>query len=84
MLKSEVICWPVTLGIVAVAFSSIVAAGLRLMLTMPGLAAVAGSPYLGFFCVGGGFLIVRTLAVALVLSMDLAADTSLITSPPYS
>ena len=45
MLKSEVISWPVTLGILLVAFGSLVAAGLPLMLTMLGLVAAAGSLY---------------------------------------
>ncbi len=47
MLKSEVISWPVTLAILLVAFGSLVAAGLPLMLTMLGLLAAAGSLYLG-------------------------------------
>jgi putative drug exporter of the RND superfamily len=47
MLKSEVISWPVTLGILLVAFGSLAAAGLPLMLTMVGLVAAAGSLYLG-------------------------------------
>jgi putative drug exporter of the RND superfamily len=47
MLKSEVISWPVTLLILLLAFGSLVAAGLPLMLTMVGLMAAAGSLYLG-------------------------------------
>jgi RND superfamily putative drug exporter len=47
MLKSEVISWPVTLAILVLAFGSLVAAGLPLMLTILGLAAAAGSLYLG-------------------------------------
>ncbi|MGC2373064.1 MAG: MMPL family transporter [Solirubrobacteraceae bacterium] len=47
MLKSEVVSWPVTLGIMLLAFGSLVAAGLPLMLTMVGLLAAAGSLYLG-------------------------------------
>jgi RND superfamily putative drug exporter len=47
MLKSEVISWPVTLGILVLAFGSLVAAGLPLMLTILGLVAAAGSLYLG-------------------------------------
>ena len=46
MLKSEVISWPVTLLILLVAFGSLVAAGLPLMLTIVGLVAAAGSLYL--------------------------------------
>ncbi len=46
MLKSEVISWPVTLGIMLLAFGSLVAAGLPLMLTMVGLLSAAGMLYL--------------------------------------
>ncbi len=46
MLKSEVISWPVTVLILLLAFGSLVAAGLPLMLTMVGLLAAAGSLYL--------------------------------------
>ncbi|HSO97714.1 MAG TPA: MMPL family transporter, partial [Solirubrobacteraceae bacterium] len=46
MLKSEVISWPVTMVILLVAFGSLVAAGLPLMLTMVGLLAAAGSLFL--------------------------------------
>ncbi len=47
MLRSEVISWPVTLAIMVLAFGSLVAAGLPLMLTMVSLLAAAGSLYLG-------------------------------------
>jgi RND superfamily putative drug exporter len=47
MMKSELISWPVTLGILVLAFGSLVAAGLPLMLTILGLVAAAGSLYLG-------------------------------------
>ena len=47
MLKSELISWPVTLGILVLAFGSLIAAGLPLMLTITGLVAAAGSLYLG-------------------------------------
>jgi RND superfamily putative drug exporter len=47
MLKSELISWPVTLGILVLAFGSLVAAGLPLMLTILGLVAAAGSLYIG-------------------------------------
>ena len=42
MLKSELISWPVTLAILVVAFGSLVAAGLPLMLTILGLVTSAG------------------------------------------
>ncbi len=47
MLKSELISWPVTMIILLLAFGSLVAAGLPLMLTILGLVASAGSLYLG-------------------------------------
>ena len=47
MMKSELISWPVTLAILVLAFGSLVAAGLPLLLTILGLAASAGSLYLG-------------------------------------
>src|SRR4051812_24452120 len=47
MMKSELISWPVTLAILLLAFGSLVAAGLPLMLTIVGLAAAAGSLWIG-------------------------------------
>ena len=47
MLKSEVISWPVTMAILVLAFGSLVAAGLPLMLTIAALIASAGLLYLG-------------------------------------
>ena len=46
MLKSELISWPVTLAILLLAFGSLVAAGLPLLLTILGLVASAGSLFL--------------------------------------
>lgn len=42
MLKAEMFSWPVTLAIMVVAFGSLVAAGLPLLLTLAGLIASAG------------------------------------------
>jgi len=74
MLKSEVISWPVTLGIMVLAFGSLVAAGLPLMLTMVGLLAAAGSL----------FLVTQVLAVsiwamnfALMFALALGIDYAL-------
>jgi len=47
MLKSELFSWPVTLVILVLAFGSLVAAGLPLMLTIAGLVLSAGVLYLG-------------------------------------
>jgi RND superfamily putative drug exporter len=43
MMRSELLSWPVTLAILAIAFGSLVAAGLPLMLTMAGLLVAAGA-----------------------------------------
>jgi RND superfamily putative drug exporter len=43
MMRSEMLSWPVTLAILAVAFGGLVAAGLPLMLTMAGLLVAAGA-----------------------------------------
>lgn len=43
MLKSEMLSWPVTLAILVLAFGTLVAAGLPLILTLAGLVASAGS-----------------------------------------
>ena len=47
MLKSELFSWPVTLAILVLAFGSLVAAGLPLILTIAGLVLSAGVLYLG-------------------------------------
>jgi len=46
MLKSELLSWPLTLAILLLAFGSLVAAGLPLLLTILGLVASAGSLFL--------------------------------------
>jgi putative drug exporter of the RND superfamily len=43
MIRAEILSWPVTLAVLVVAFGSLVAAGLPLLLTMAGLAASVGS-----------------------------------------
>ena len=43
MMRSELLSWPVTMLILVVAFGSVVAAGLPLMLTMAGLLVAAGA-----------------------------------------
>jgi RND superfamily putative drug exporter len=47
MMRSELLSWPVTLAVLVLAFGSLVAAGLPLLLTIVGLVAAAGSLYLG-------------------------------------
>jgi RND superfamily putative drug exporter len=43
MMRSELLSWPVTMAILVIAFGSLVAAGLPLMLTMAGLLVAAGA-----------------------------------------
>jgi RND superfamily putative drug exporter len=43
MIKSEVLSWPITMIVLVLAFGSLVAAGLPLMLTMVGLLSAAGA-----------------------------------------
>ena len=43
MMRSELLSWPVTMAILVIAFGSVVAAGLPLMLTMAGLLVAAGA-----------------------------------------
>ncbi len=43
MMRSELFSWPVTLAILVLAFGSLVAAGLPLLLTMAGLLSAAGT-----------------------------------------
>jgi putative drug exporter of the RND superfamily len=47
MLRSELISWPVTMAILVLAFGSLVAAGLPLVLTILGLLSAAGMLFLG-------------------------------------
>jgi RND superfamily putative drug exporter len=74
MLKSEVISWPVTMAILVLAFGSLVAAGLPLMLTILGLMAAAGSLYLGTQLVD---ISVWAMNFALMFALALGIDYAL-------
>jgi RND superfamily putative drug exporter len=74
MLKSEVISWPITLGILLLAFGSLVAAGLPLMLTMVGLACAAGLLYLGTLVVP---ISIWAMNFALMFALALGIDYAL-------
>jgi RND superfamily putative drug exporter len=47
MMRSEVLSWPLTMVLLVIAFGTLVAAGLPLLLTMVGLASAAGVLFLG-------------------------------------
>jgi putative drug exporter of the RND superfamily len=74
MMKSEVISWPVTLAILLLAFGSLVAAGLPLMLTMIGLASAAGLLYLGTLVVP---ISIWAMNFALMFALALGIDYAL-------
>ena len=74
MMKSELISWPVTLAILVLAFGSLVAAGLPLMLTILGLVAAAGSLYLGTQVVD---ISIWAMNFALMFALALGIDYAL-------
>ncbi|MCY7301954.1 MAG: MMPL family transporter, partial [Thermoleophilia bacterium] len=74
MMKSELLSWPVTLIILMLAFGSLVAAGLPLMLTILGLVASAGTLYIGtkFFDIS-----IWAMNFALMFALALGIDYAL-------
>ena len=74
MMKSELFSWPVTLAILVLAFGSLVAAGLPLMLTIVGLVAAAGSLYLGSLF---GDISIWAMNFALMFALALGIDYAL-------
>jgi RND superfamily putative drug exporter len=74
MMKSELISWPVTLVILMLAFGSLVAAGLPLMLTILGLVASAGTLFVGaqFFDIS-----IWAMNFALMFALALGIDYAL-------
>jgi RND superfamily putative drug exporter len=74
MLKSELLSWPVTLAILVLAFGSLVAAGLPLMLTILGLIASAG---LLFVLTHGFEISIWAMNFALMFALALGVDYAL-------
>ncbi|HET8638629.1 MAG TPA: MMPL family transporter [Solirubrobacterales bacterium] len=74
MLKSELLSWPVTLAILVLAFGSLVAAGLPLMLTIVGLVSSAGLLYLGTKI---GPISIWAMNFALMFALALGIDYAL-------
>jgi putative drug exporter of the RND superfamily len=74
MMKSELISWPVTLAILGLAFGSLVAAGLPLMLTILGLVAAAGSLWIGTRIAG---ISIWAMNFALMFALALGIDYAL-------
>ena len=74
MMKSELFSWPVTLAILALAFGSLVAASLPLMLTIIGLVASAGMLYLGTLAAD---ISIWSMNFALMFALALGIDYAL-------
>jgi putative drug exporter of the RND superfamily len=74
MMKSELLSWPVTLTIIALAFGSLVAAGLPLLLTILGLVASAG---LLALLTHGFDISIWSMNFALMFSLALGIDYAL-------
>lgn len=74
MLHSEVLSWPVTIAILVIAFGSLVAAGLPLLLTIAGLVAAAGSLFLASLV---GEVSIWAMNFALMFALALGIDYAL-------
>ncbi|HEU6443525.1 MAG TPA: MMPL family transporter, partial [Gaiellaceae bacterium] len=74
MMKSELVSWPVTLAILVVAFGSLVAAGLPLLLTILGLVASAG---LLALLTNGFDISIWAMNFALMFALALGVDYAL-------
>ena len=74
MLRSEVVSWPVTMVILVIAFGSLVAAGLPLMLTMAGLLTAAGALVLANYVAP---VSIWALNFALMFALALGIDYAL-------
>ena len=74
MMRSELYSWPVTMAILVVAFGSLVAAGLPLMLTIIGLMAAAG---MLFFLTHGFEVSIWAMNFALMFALALGIDYAL-------
>jgi putative drug exporter of the RND superfamily len=74
MMKSELFSWPVTLAILVLAFGSLIAASLPLMLTIVGLVASAGVLYLGTLAAD---ISIWSMNFALMFALALGIDYAL-------
>ena len=74
MLRSEVISWPVTLAVLAVAFGSLAAAGIPLLLAILGLVATAGALWIGAQFTG---ITIWAMNFALMFALAVGIDYAL-------
>ena len=74
MLRSEVLSWPVTLAVLAVAFGSLAAAGIPLVLAILGLVATAGALWIGAQFTG---ITIWAMNFALMFALAVGIDYAL-------
>ena len=74
MLRSEVMSWPVTLAVLAVAFGSLAAAGIPLALAILGLVATAGALWIGAQVTG---ITIWAMNFALMFALAVGIDYAL-------
>ncbi len=74
MLRSEVMSWPVTLAVLAVAFGSLAAAGIPLLLAILGLVATAGALWIGAQFMG---ITIWAMNFALMFALAVGIDYAL-------
>ena len=74
MLRSEVMSWPVTLAVLAVAFGSLAAAGIPLVLAILGLVATGGALWIGAQLTG---ITIWAMNFALMFALAVGIDYAL-------
>jgi putative drug exporter of the RND superfamily len=74
MLRSELISWPLTLAVLIVAFGSLAAAGIPLLLAITGLVATAGALWLGTRLTG---ITIWAMNFALMFALAVGIDYAL-------
>jgi putative drug exporter of the RND superfamily len=74
MLRSEVMSWPLTLAVLLVAFGSLPAAGIPLLLSIAGLVATAGALWLGTRLTG---ITIWAMNFALMFALAVGIDYAL-------
>jgi len=74
MLHSEILSWPLTLAVLLVAFGSLTAAGIPLLLSIAGLVATAGALWLGTRLTG---ITIWAMNFALMFALAVGIDYAL-------
>ena len=74
MMRSELMSWPLTLAVLVVAFGSLAAAGIPLLLSIAGLVATAGALWLGTRVMG---ITIWAMNFALMFALAVGIDYAL-------